>query len=139
MPFDPVSDAGQPGGVRRSEPNFWLGLRRGVSRTCPACGQGRLFCGYLAVIGTCRACGNDNEQYPSDDFAPYVTIFLVLHLLTPIFVICDRTWTVKLWIEAAVTIPAFLIATLAILPFAKGGVIGFAWAYGVTRNQPAES
>ena len=139
MPFDPVSAAGQPGGIRRSEPALWLGLKRGVSRTCPACGQGRLFCGYLAVIGTCRTCGNDNEQYPSDDFAPYVTIFLTLHLLTPIFVVCDRTWNLPLWIEAAVTIPAFLIAVLAILPFAKGGVIGFAWAYGVTRNQTADT
>ncbi len=132
MPFDRAAPAATL--AQRSEPNLPLGLRRGVSRVCPACGVGRLFCGYLAVIGTCRACGNDNEQYPSDDFAPYVTIFLVLHLLVPAFVVADHTWTLPLWIEAAVTIPLFLVATLTLLPFAKGGVIGFTWAYGVTRN-----
>ena len=133
MPFDtsvPVPDASQ-----RSVPSLLTGVGRGVSRKCPACGKGRLFTGYLAVEETCRMCGNDNEQYPSDDFAPYVTIFVVLHLLVPVFVIADRSYNLSLWIEAAVAIPIFLLATLALLPFAKGAVIGFAWAFGVSRKQ----
>jgi uncharacterized protein (DUF983 family) len=118
----------------RSDPAFWLGVKRGFGRRCPACGVGRLFTGYLSVAETCEACGNDNEQYPSDDFAPYLTIFLVLHLLTPIFILADRYWHYPLGLEAAITIPVFLVCTLAVLPFAKGAVIGFAWAYGVTRG-----
>lgn len=133
MPFDPIQSPPPPSGVR-STPRLLTGLRRGICRTCPACGQGKLFRGYLKVQETCQACGNDNDQYPSDDFAPYVTIFLVLHLLVPVFVIADTTWTLPLWIEAAVTIPVFLIATLALLPYAKGAVIGFAWAFGVSRK-----
>ena len=131
MPFDPVL----PDVARRSPPSLLTGVWRGVRRKCPACGEGRLFCGYLAVVETCPVCANDNEQYPSDDFAPYVTIFLVLHLLVPVFVIADRTYDLALWIEGAVTIPVFILATMALLPFAKGGVIGFAWAFGVTRKQ----
>jgi len=119
---------------QRSEPNLLLGVRRGVTRRCPACGKGELFCGYLAIRPICAACGNDNEQYPSDDFAPYVTIFLVLHLMVPILVAADRTWDVSVGFEAAVAIPIFLIATLILLPFSKGAVIGFAWSRGVTRN-----
>jgi uncharacterized protein (DUF983 family) len=105
---------------------------------CPACGQEKLFCGYLAVRPICAACGNDNEQYPSDDFAPYVTIFLVLHLMVPVLIVADRTWEMSVWLEGAVALPIFSLATLALLPFAKGGVIGFAWAFGVQRN-PAPS
>ena len=63
----------------RSSPNLPLGVTRGLVRRCPACGVGPLFCGYLTVRPTCPACANENSQYPSDDFAPYVTIFLVLH------------------------------------------------------------
>ncbi len=136
MPFDQATTVGLPDASRRSAPRLLTGLARGVRRRCPACGEGRLFSGYLEVVETCTVCGNDNEQYPSDDFAPYVTIFLVLHLLVPIFVIVDRTSAYTLWQEAAVSIPVFLAATMALLPFAKGAVIGFAWAFGVSRKQP---
>lgn len=121
--------------VERSQPALMLGLRRGIARKCPACGQGELFAGYLTVRPICPVCGNDNEQYPSDDFAPYVTIFLVLHLLVPFLFIADRTWDMSVWLEGVIALPLFLIATLLLLPFAKGAVIGFAWAFGVTRNQ----
>ncbi len=86
------------------------------------------------MLPACSVCGNDNEQYPSDDFAPYVTIFLVLHLVMPLFIYADRTWEMSVWFEAAVAIPIFIVITLAVLPFAKGSVIGFAWAFGVTRR-----
>jgi uncharacterized protein (DUF983 family) len=133
VPLDPLVDV--PPRVERSQPNLLLGLRRGVARHCPACGQGQLFDGYLAVQPVCPVCDNDNDQYPSDDFAPYVTIFLVLHLLIPILIVADRTWDMTVWFEAAIALPIFLATTLALLPFAKGGVIGFAWAFGVTRKQ----
>jgi uncharacterized protein (DUF983 family) len=93
-----------------------------------------LFRGYLKVQETCPACGNDNEQYPSDDFAPYVTIFIVLHIMVPLLFAADRTWDMSVWFEAAWALPLFLVATLALLPYAKGGVIGLAWAYNVTRR-----
>ena len=80
-------------------------------------------------------CGNDNEQYPSDDFAPYVTIFLVLHLVVPPLLWADHTWQISVLFEALVAIPFFIAVTMAVLPFVKGGVIGFAWAEGVTRRE----
>lgn len=143
MPLDLSSDpanalGGRPA-AQRSPPNVWLGLHRGVVRKCPACGQGPLFSGYLAVIPVCSACGNDNEQYPSDDFAPYVTIFVVLHLMIPLLVMADRSWQMSVGLEMALAIPIFLVATLLLLPFAKGAVIGFAWARGVVRGPGAVS
>lgn len=123
----------------RSTPNLRTGLRRGLRRLCPACGQSKLFCGYLAVRPICAVCGNNNEQYPSDDFAPYVTIFLVLHLMVPVLFLADRTLEMSVWLEGAVALPIFLLATLALLPLAKGGVIGLAWAFGVKRNPTPSS
>jgi uncharacterized protein (DUF983 family) len=140
MPSDAIShdprlvEASVPDPTLRSPPGLRTGLRRGICRNCPACGKGKLFCGYLTVRPICEVCGNDNEQYPSDDFAPYVTIFLVLHMMAPLLVLADRTWEMSVWFEGAVAIPIFSLATLTLLPFAKGGVIGFAWAFGVKRN-----
>ena len=141
MPLDLLSDPAGRFPVEptdsRSTPSVWLGLRRGITRKCPACGKGSLFSGYLAVIPNCPVCDNDNEQYPSDDFAPYVTIFLVLHLMVPILFAVDRNWNMSVGWEMGLAIPVFTIATLALLPFAKGAVIGFAWARGVVRNPAA--
>lgn len=143
MPIDPQFDnaAGvtAPAESLRSPPNLLAGLRRGVARKCPACGEGPLFRGYLAVIPVCPVCANNNEQYPSDDFAPYVTIFLVLHLMVPLLFVADRTWDMSVGFEMSLALPVFLIATLLSLPFAKGAVIGFAWARGVTRGPAAAS
>jgi uncharacterized protein (DUF983 family) len=139
MPFDTVT-FGDPVGMPtpdstlRSAPELRTGMLRGLCRRCPACGRGKLFAGYLAVRPMCAVCGNDNEQYPSDDFAPYVTMFLVLHLMVPILVLADRTWQMSVWLEGVVALPIFSLATLVVLPFAKGGVIGLAWAYDVKRR-----
>jgi uncharacterized protein (DUF983 family) len=127
-------DASQPDVTLRSPPDLRTGLRRGICRSCPACGKGNLFCGYLTIRPICKVCGNDNDQYPSDDFAPYVTIFLVLHMMVPLLILADRTWEMSVWFEGAMAIPIFSLATLILLPFAKGGVIGFAWAFDVKRN-----
>jgi uncharacterized protein (DUF983 family) len=137
-PFEHAAGVTVPAPVRRSLPSLLTGVRRGIARKCPACGEGALFCGYLAVRPICPACGNDNDQYPSDDFAPYVTIFLVLHLMVPILFAADRTWDMSVGFEAALAIPIFLIVTLLVLPFAKGAVIGFAWSRGVTRKPETE-
>ena len=118
---------------QRPSPSFLTGIRRGISRRCPNCGRGQLIVGYLSVLPICPVCGNDNEQYPSDDFAPYVTIFLVLHLLVPVLIAIDRTWNISVFWEMAFALPLFMLATLALLPFVKGAVIGFAWSRGVTR------
>jgi uncharacterized protein (DUF983 family) len=114
-------------------PTIQVGIRRGISRKCPACGRGQLFSGYLSVLPICPVCGNDNEQYPSDDFAPYVTIFLVLHLLVPVLIAIDRTWNIPVFWEMTFALPLFLSATLSLLPFVKGATIGFACSRGVTR------
>ena len=57
--------------------------------------------------------------------------------LSVILVLADRSWQMSVAVEMAIAIPIFAIATLALLPFAKGAVIGFAWARGVVRNPGA--
>ena len=141
MPSDAIArdtrfvDAALPDATLRSPPDLRTGLRRGICRSCPACGKGNLFCGYLTVQAVCKVCGNDNDQYPSDDFAPYVTIFLVLHIMVPLLFLADRAWEMSVWLEGLMALPIFSLATLTLLPFAKGGVIGLAWAFGVRRGR----
>lgn len=133
MPFDTLAEPA-PLGPRPTRPTTGTCIARGVHRRCPACGAGHLFRGFLTVEPVCAVCGNDNGAYPSDDFAPYVTIFLVLHLMTPFLIGADALWTPPFWLEGLIALPIFTAATIGLLPFAKGGVIGFAYAMGVRRR-----
>lgn len=107
--------------------NVMTGLKRGVRRACPNCGEGGLFLGYLKVDPICNRCGHDNEVYRADDAAPYFTIFLVGHLvIAPMLMLgIIVTWPLA-WVFGLI-FPLITIVTLALLPFVKGAVIGVLW------------
>jgi len=111
-----------------------LGLRRGLRLRCPNCGEGRLFAGFLKVSDHCKVCGEDNTAYPADDAPPYLTLFLVGHLILPFMFWMDRAWSPAIWVMFAIWLPFITVLTIALLPFMKGMVVGFAWANGVTRE-----
>lgn len=105
-----------------------LGMKRGVLRRCPNCGEGRLFSGYLAVKAVCDHCGNANDNYRADDAAPYFTILLVGHLvIAPMLTLgIIKTWSLG-WLYA-VMFPLIATITMILLPFVKGAVIGVLWS-----------
>jgi uncharacterized protein (DUF983 family) len=109
------------------------GIRRGLAGRCPACGEGRLFAGFLAIRPHCPHCGADNAIYPSDDFPPYLTILVVGHLVVPLFMWVDRAWAPDLWLQAAIWLPLTLMLCLALLPRMKGATVGLCWATGLVR------
>ena len=111
-----------------------LGVRRGLRRRCPGCGEGHLFSGFLKVAPRCDVCGADNSIYPSDDAPPYLTLLLIGHLVLPFMFWMDRAWAPAMWVMFAIWLPLIAVLTIGLLPFMKGLVVGFAWANGVTRD-----
>lgn len=105
-----------------------LGIKRGVRRLCPHCGEGALFMGYLKVRPVCPACGHDNGHYRADDGPAYFTVLIVGHLfIAPVlFLPFIRDWSPALL--CATTLPALAVLTLALLRVAKGGLIGVLWS-----------
>ncbi len=106
------------------------GLKRGVRRRCPNCGEGPLFAGYLKVEPVCPRCGNDNGCYPADDGPAYFTIFLIGHLVIApgLALTVLRGWSPLGLL--AVGLPTVATLTLAALPFIKGAWIGVLWGVG---------
>ena len=64
------------------ESKIVAGVRYGLRRRCPRCGEGHLFGGFLEVKG-CDVCGQDNTIYPADDAPPYLTLLVVGHFFIP--------------------------------------------------------
>ena len=111
-------------GIERSAKT---GMRRGLARRCPNCGEGALFSGFLKVEPTCAACGHDNGRYRSDDGPAYFTLLIVGHLLVAPLLAFRFIWTWDPALVLAVTLPLVGAGTLATLAFVKGAFIGVQW------------
>ena len=120
-----------------SEKSVWTGIKRGLARRCPNCGEGRLFSGYLKVRTPCEACGTDNSVYASDDLPPYITVLVVGHVFIPIFMWVDKAYEPSFVLQAAVWLPLMTLACLAMLPYAKGATLGVCWTHNLVRHEPA--
>lgn len=117
--------------------SIWTGVRRGLSLRCPNCGTGRLLKNYLKVRSPCEVCHAANALYPSDDFPPYLTIFITGHVLVPLFIWTDAAFEPPLWLDTAIWLPVTVIMCLVLLPFMKGATIGICWATNIVRQDSA--
>jgi uncharacterized protein (DUF983 family) len=100
----------------------------GLRCRCPACGEGRLFDGYLAVRPACPACGEALRHHRADDGPAYLTILLVGHLMAPLMHVAFVQWRPEPWVLAAVFCTGTVALSLALLPRMKGLVVAVQWA-----------
>lgn len=125
-----------PGQLPIGRRSAGLGLKRGLKLRCPNCGQGKLFKSFLKVSPQCEVCGVDNSVYPSDDAPPYLTLVLTGHVIVPLYMTIERAFSPPMWLEAAIWLPLTAIMAIGLLPYMKGGVVGFCWAKDIRRDQP---
>jgi len=109
-------------------------LARGLRRSCPGCGKGRLFRGYLKVTDHCPACGTELGQIRADDFPPYLTIFVVGHIVMPLVL-----WAEQAGASTVFQMTVWPLVTLgmifAMLPSLKGAVVGVMWSIGMRGDE----
>jgi uncharacterized protein (DUF983 family) len=110
-------------------------MRRTLLGRCPKCGIGQLFVSYLKPVACCAACGEPYGHIRSDDAAPWLTILVVGHVAVPI-ILAFETWTSwPLWISMTVWPLLALVLALALLPRAKGLLMGVLWFTGAPGSE----
>ena len=125
-PLLPPLDSAEGNGTAR--PGVAEALWRGLRGRCPACGQARLFARFLKQVEDCPACGEPLGHLRSDDAAPWLTILVVGHIAVPVMLAVERYSPWPTWVAMTVW-PLFALAlTLAVLPRAKGMLLGIIWA-----------
>jgi uncharacterized protein (DUF983 family) len=112
-----------------------LGVKRGLRLRCPNCGKGHLFRSFLKISPKCEVCGIDNSVYPSDDAPPYLTLVLTGHIIVPIYMAIERAYSPPMWLQASIWLPLTALMSILLLPYMKGGVVGFCWAKDIRREQ----
>jgi uncharacterized protein (DUF983 family) len=116
----------------RRERSLGRAVMRGLIGRCPNCGRGRLFRSYLKVVNACEICGEDLSPQRADDAPAYLTLLIVAHVVGAGVLLSDEIWpnSSLVWI-ALFWLTVTVVASLLILPRAKGAVVGQQWAMGM--------
>lgn len=117
------------------ELSFFAMLKRGLKRRCPHCGQGSAFSGYLRITDHCAECGTQLGHIRADDFPPYLTIFLVGHIVVPLILLTEQSWAWSWELHMAIWLPLTTILTLLFLPMMKGVALGLMWRLRLSGNE----
>lgn len=101
---------------------------RGLRMRCPACGEGRLFRAFLKPVDTCPDCDEEMHHQRADDLPPYLSIFIVGHVVVGGYMFGERFLDLSSWGHLALWVPITLLMAFALMQPLKGGVIGLQWA-----------
>ena len=107
---------------------LWRSIGRGFLCRCPKCGTGKLFDGYLKSVDHCAVCNEEFTHHRADDLPPYLTVFVVGHLVIALFMAAEQMANLSLIAHLAIWIPITLVLCLALLRPFKGATIGLQWA-----------
>jgi len=90
---------------------------------CPACGEGKLYDGYLALAGSCGHCGLDLETYDQADGPAVFVMFIVGFLvIIPMFIV-EVSYSPSYWVHAALWLPWTLLLVLGFLRPVKSWLV----------------
>jgi len=115
----------------------WPAVWNGMKCRCPNCGKGKLFRAYLKVADTCSECGEELRWHKADDMPPYISIFIVGHLIIGLMMELEAVAPQHPMVYMATMVPLALLLPLAILPSIKGAVVGLQWANYMHGFDPA--
>ncbi|MBZ6076854.1 DUF983 domain-containing protein [Microvirga puerhi] len=112
-------------------PNRMTAMKRGFACRCPACGEGRLFKGFLKVVDSCDVCGAEMHHHRADDLPPYITIFIVGHLVGYGILMTETRLEWPMWVHLAIWPALTLVLCLVLMQPIKGAVVGLQYALGM--------
>ena len=119
--------------------DVWLALKRGFHGRCPRCGEGKLFRAFLKVDNACSVCGQDFTPHRADDLPAYLVIVIVGHIVVPLALMIETTFSPPVALQLAIYLPLTFVASLILLQPVKGAVIGLQWAlrmHGFDEENP---
>jgi uncharacterized protein (DUF983 family) len=115
-------------------PSLGTALARGFAGRCPACGQGRLFNGFLTVATECDHCHAPLGLARADDAPPYFTILIVGHIVIPSLLIMQRMSDPPTWLLSVIFVPLTLFLSLALIRPVKGATVGLMLSFNMLKT-----
>ena len=108
---------------------------RGLACKCPACGQGRLYRGFLNLAPACEACGVDYSVIEAGDGPAVFIIMIGGALVVFSALIVEVKYQPPYWLHAALWLPLILAVTLAPLRSMKSLLIALQWHHKAAEGE----
>ncbi|HEX8827912.1 MAG TPA: DUF983 domain-containing protein, partial [Xanthobacteraceae bacterium] len=83
----------------------------GLSCSCPRCGKGRLFEGFLTLRPRCEHCGLDYAFADSGDGPAVFVMFIAGAIVVGAALITEILFHPPYWVHAALWLPLILVVT----------------------------
>ena len=112
-----------------------LPIVRGLRGHCPACGQGRLFQGFLGLRPACEHCGLDFRFADSGDGPAVFVILIGGAIVVFAALLTEVAYQPPYWVHAALWLPLILIVTLLPLRMVKGLLIALQYHHKAAPGQ----
>ncbi len=111
-------------------------LQAALTCTCPRCGRGRLFKGFLSVVDECEACGLPLGRHDSGDGPAVFLIFILGFLAVPLAIWIELSYVVPMWLPALVAGAAVIVLALALLRPSKAYVLALQYRHRREDYEP---
>ncbi len=112
-----------------------LPIARGLRGRCPACGEGRLFHGFLGLRPACEHCGLDYSFADSGDGPAVFVILIGGAIVVFAALITEVVYQPPYWLHAALWLPLILLVTLAPLRLIKGVLIALQYHHKAAEGR----
>lgn len=120
---------------RARKGSVFRAMKRGFMLRCPNCAKGRVLSGFLKPSEACGHCGESYDHIRTDDFAPWLTIFVIGHILVPLAILVETLFAPSLFIHLLLWVPIGMEMVFLFLPRAKGLGLGLMWALGIRGDE----
>lgn len=119
------------------ETSFGQAIWRGIVGRCPACGQGKLFRGYLTLADRCSHCGLNYGFADAGDGAIIFVILVAGFILVGGALFVEVRYAPPYWLHAILWGPLAIIVTLGLLRPFKGILIALQFKHKAQEGRLA--
>jgi uncharacterized protein (DUF983 family) len=118
-----------------SAPPNEMPIGRGLRGRCPACGQGRLFKGFLDLRPACEHCGLDFSFADAGDGPAVFVILIGGAIVVFAALMTEVVFQPPYWVHAALWLPLILLVTLGPLRPIKGLLIALQYHHKAAEGR----
>ena len=93
--------------------------KAGLTCSCPRCGKGRLYAGFLRLAPRCEACGLDFSFIDSGDGPAIFIMMIAGFIVVGAALVVEVKYQPPFWVHAALWLPLVLATTLLPLRIVK--------------------
>ena len=110
-------------------------LKTGLAGTCPRCGRGKLFDGYLTVAPSCRTCGLSFDFADGGDGAAWFVMLFVGIVGVGSILGLEAAYSPPWWAHVLIAIPVLIVLPMLLLRPVKGVLLAQQWKTGAHEGR----